>query len=53
MSQNPQSRRDRTPLTSRVREKTLSILHDWSRALDLAHLLLMDSPWIYTDSYIV
>jgi len=39
--------------TSRVGEKTLSILPDCGRVPDLAHLLLMASAWIYTDSYIV
>ena len=28
-------------------------LHDWRRVPDLAHVLLMGSPWIFIDSYIV
>jgi len=40
-------------LVSPAREKTRSILHDCSRVPELAHLLLMGWPWIYTDSYTV
>jgi hypothetical protein len=43
LSPNTQPRRDLVRRTSRVREKTLSILHDCGRMSDLAHLLLMAS----------
>jgi hypothetical protein len=33
--------------------QNMSILHDCGRVPDLAQLLLIGSPWIYTDSYIV
>jgi len=40
-------------LVSSARDKTLSILHDCDHVPELAHLLLMGSPWIFIDSYIV
>jgi len=53
LAQNTQPHCGLAHLISSGCEKTQSILHDCGRVPDLAHLLLMGSPWIYTDSYIV
>jgi len=53
LSQITQSHGRFAYFVSSARDKTLRILHDYDHVPQLAHLLLMGSPWIYIDSYIV